>query len=381
MVVRSKKLISVFLNDRGAVALRIKATIGLLPVGDHLIELRDIVLPSPGPHEVVVRQDAFGVCHSQLARIFDPTRAAPMLLGHESIGEVVAVGSDVRYVEPGQRVFTTWIPRTPCIGRPPKPAVLTFADGETATTHNTFTWGTHTVADEQWLVKAPEDADRDLGSVIGCALMTGAGAVMNSVDLSPGQSVAVWGAGGVGLCAIAGARLLGAGRIIAVDVSDDKLALAAALGATDLVNARTVDPVDRIRELTPQADGTSGVDFGIDCTGIGTNVPVSLAAVRPGIRGAGIRGGTDVLVGIPRKAFELDSFDLLNGEKTLTASVGGSCDPERDFATFVEWTRDGRFDPGLLVTDRFSLDEINDAVDALHHGRVGGRAVIELPCH
>jgi Zn-dependent alcohol dehydrogenase len=335
-------------------------------------------LPDPRPHEVTIEQISFGVCHSQLDRIFDPSRTEPMLLGHESIGRVVAVGAEVSYVQPGDEVFTTWIPRNPLLGRAAEISRLTLGDGREATSHNSYTWGTHAIIDEQYVVKAPTGADADLGTIIGCALMTGAGAVMNSVDLSPGQSVAVWGAGGVGLCTIAGAAILGADRIIAVDVSDAKLALAKEFGATDGVNVREGDPVEAIRQLTQHADGTAGVDFGFDCTGIGDNIRVSLAAVRPGIRGTGIRGGTDVLVGIPRKGFELDSFDLLNGEKSLTGSVGGSCNPEKDFATFVEWTEQGRFDPALLVTDRFALEDLNDAVDALHHGRVRGRAVVEV---
>jgi Zn-dependent alcohol dehydrogenase len=208
--------------------------------------------------------------------------------------------------------------------------------------------------------------------------MTGAGAVMNTAGIKAGQSVAVWGAGGVGLCAVAAASILGAHPVVAVDIDDDKLKLARRFGATDVVNAATGDPVEAIRALTPHADGTRGVDVALDCTGRGANIPISLAAVRPGIRGAGIRGGADILVGIPRTPFQLDSFDLLNGEKSLVGCVGGSCDPVRDFATFTAWTADGRFDPGALVTDRYTLEQLNTAVDDLHAGRVGGRAVVEL---
>lgn len=358
--------------------MKVRARIAVLPPGRRTLELRDVTLDAPAPYEVVVRQKAFGVCHSQLDRIFDDGRTEPMVLGHESIGTVVAVGERVRYVSSGDEVIVTWIPRTPLAGRAPVAARVAFADGMVARTHNTFTWGTHAVVDEQYVVKAPEGTHVDLGSIIGCAVMTGAGAVMNSVTVRPGQSVAIWGAGGVGLCAIAGAAILGASIVVAVDVDDDKLALAKQFGATDLVNARTVDPVAAVRSLTHHDDGSQGVDYAFDCTGIGENIPVSLASVRPGIRGAGIRGGTDVLVGIPRVPFQLDSMDLLNGEKSLVGCVGGSCDPERDFATFASWSREGRFDPTALVTDRYPLDELNAAVDALHHGRVRGRAVIEL---
>jgi Zn-dependent alcohol dehydrogenase len=358
--------------------MSVTARIAVLPAGTHLVEFRDAVMPDPGPHEVLVEQLAFGVCHSQLDRIFDPSRISSMLLGHESSVRVLAVGAEVTHVAPGDQAFTTWIPRSPLLGRPPAPSTLSFPDGDVATSHNSYAWGTHALIDEQYVVAAPTGVDADLGAIIGCALMTGAGAVMNTVDLVPGQSVAVWGAGGVGLCAIAAAAILGAERVIAVDVSDDKLALAKEFGATDGVNARTTEPVEAIRRLTDHGDGTAGVDYGFDCTGIGANIRVSLAAVRPGIRGSGQRGGTDVLVGIPRKGFELDSFDLLNGEKSLAGSVGGGCDPVRDFATFLKWTEQGRFNPSMLVTDRYALDDINEAVDALHHGRVRGRAVVEV---
>ncbi|BEL03748.1 zinc-dependent alcohol dehydrogenase family protein [Actinoplanes sichuanensis] len=357
--------------------MAVQARIAVLPP-----QRRDLVLHEvnllPGPYEVVVQQQAFGVCHSQLDRIFDDNRTTPMVLGHESTGTVAAVGSRVTYVQPGDPVVVTWIPRTPLQGRRPAPTAVALSDGQIATTHNTFTWGTHALVDEQYVVKTAADLSPDLGAIIGCALMTGAGAVMNTAAVRAGQSVAVWGTGGVGLCAVAAASILGAAPIIAVDIDDDKLKLARHFGATDVVNASAVDPVEAILDRTPHADGTRGVDIGLDCTGLGANIPISLAAVRPGVRGAGIRGGADILVGIPRVPFQLDSFDLLNGEKSLIGCVGGSCDPVRDFATFTAWVADGRFDASALVTGRYRLDDLDKAVDDLHAGRVGGRAVVEL---
>ncbi|MFE7566786.1 zinc-binding dehydrogenase [Streptomyces sp. NPDC057539] len=358
--------------------MTVDARIAVLPPGEQRLELREVTLPQPGPYEVIVEQRSFGVCHSQLDRIFASGRTAPMLLGHESIGRVVAVGGEVEYVAPGDDVLTTWIPRTPLAGRPPVPSHVVLPGGDEAATHNTFTWGSHAVVDEQWLVKAPPAMPLDLGAIIGCALMTGAGAVLNTAAVRSGQAVTVWGAGGVGLCAVAAASIQGASPVVAVDVDGEKLALARAFGATHTVNARDGDPVEAVRALTPHDDGTCGADVALDCTGIGKNIPVSLAAVRPGIRGAGIRGGTDVLVGIPRVPFELNAMDLLNGEKQLAGCVGGSCDPARDFALFAEWVAAGRFDPSALVTDRYPLDGLNDAVQDLHHGRVRGRAVVEL---
>jgi Zn-dependent alcohol dehydrogenase len=358
--------------------MAVQARIAVLPPGQQGLELREAVLEA-GPYEVIVEQRAFGVCHSQLDRIYTGGRTESMVLGHESIGTVVEVGERVDYVQVGDEVFTTWIPRNPLAGRVPVPPTVVFPDGDVGRTHNTFTWGTHALADEQYVAKAPSDASPDLGAIIGCALMTGAGAVLNSVRVQPGQTVAVWGAGGVGLCAIAAAANVHAAAVIAVDIDEDKLKLAQRFGATHLINAKHSDPVATIRQLTPHEDGTAGVDYGFDCTGLGKNIPVSLSAVRPGIRGSGIRGGSDVLVGIPRVPFELDSMDLLGGEKSLIGCVGGSSAPARDFEVFVEWSRTGRFDPSALVTNRYSLNELNLAVSDLHHGRVRGRAVIELP--
>ena len=340
--------------------------------------MREVALDGCGAYEVVVEQSAFGVCHSQLDRIYGPDRVESMVLGHESIGTVVAVGERVDYVAPGDKVTTTWVARRPLDGRPPVPSQVVFPDGDIARTHNTFTWGTHAVLDEQYVVKAPDGISVKLGAIIGCAVMTGAGSVVNSAGVGAGQSVAVWGTGGVGLCAVAAAAIVGATPVIAVDVDDAKLQLARHFGATDLVNVNRADPVEAIRGIAHDRDGTAGVEFAFDCTGIGRNVPLSLASLRPGLRGSGRRGGSCVLVGIPRTPFELDSMALLEGEKSLLGCVGGSCQPERDFARFAAWSREGRFDADSLVTNSYSLDELNQAVDDLHHGRVRGRAVIEL---
>jgi S-(hydroxymethyl)glutathione dehydrogenase/alcohol dehydrogenase len=358
--------------------MSVQARIAVLPAGQQELELREVTLDALGRYEVIVEQRAFGVCHSQLDRIYSPDRTGSLVLGHESIGTVVATGDGVDYVQPGDEVCVTWIPRSPLGGRAAQPTSVTFADGDVARTHNTFTWGTHAVVDEQYVVKVPEGTSNDLGTIIGCALMTGGGAVMNSAAVRAGQAVAIWGAGGVGLCAVAAASILGADPVIAVDIDDSKLELAQQFGATHVVNAQHGDPVAAVRTLTPHVDGTHGVDYAFDCTGLGRNIPVSLGAVRPGIRGTGGRGGADVLVGIPRVPFELDSMELLNGEKALLGCVGGGSNTERDFPIFIGWSRDGRFDASALVTDRYRLDELNTAVDHLHHGRVRGRAVIEL---
>jgi S-(hydroxymethyl)glutathione dehydrogenase/alcohol dehydrogenase len=357
--------------------MSIKARIAVLPPGDEQLRLETVALPNPGPFEVVIEQYATGVCHSQLDLIARPGRAEPIVLGHESMGRVVATGSQVSHVEAGDDVVVTWLPRSSDRPRAPNPARVALSDGSWAVTHNVFTWGTHTVTDEQYVVEAPAGTPRDLGSIIGCAVMTGAGAVVNRAQVRSGQSVAIWGVGGIGLAALAGARNVGASPLIAVDVADGKLRLARELGADEVVNGTIEDAVARVHELTTRAGGSTGVDFAFDCTGRPECVRQILGAVRPGVPG-GEPGGTAVLVGAPRVPFELDGMDLLAKEKRLIGTYGGGCVPERDFPTFVEWHRSGRVALDALVTDRYRLEQVNDAVGDLRSGHVTGRAIIEL---
>ena len=353
--------------------MSVRAQVAVLPAGRQALRVESVVLADPGPFEVVVEQHATGVCHSQLDLI-DRERGDPLVIGHESVGTVVATGSEVTHVQTGDDVLITWLPRSSERSRKPVASKVALNDGTWAGTHNVFTWATHAVADEQYVVKAPSGTPRDVGSIVGCAVMTGAGAVINRAALVAGQTVAVWGAGGVGLCAVAAARNAGASTVIAVDVSDAKLELARRLGADQLINASGGDPVARVRELTSQA---GGVDVAIDCTGRAECVRQILAAARPGVPG-GAPGGTALLVGAVRNPFELDAMSMLAQEKRLIGTYGGGCVPERDFPTFIEWFLGGALDLDALVTDRYSLGEVNDAVGDLRAGNVRGRAIIEL---
>jgi S-(hydroxymethyl)glutathione dehydrogenase / alcohol dehydrogenase len=349
------------------------AKIVLLPAGARELEAQTVTIPDPGPFEVVVEQFATGICHSQLDHIdyADPTK--PVLLGHESAGVVTSVGSDVVHVRPGDEVLVTWLPRS--AERKPNLTRLPLPDGQVAVTRNVFTWGTHTLADEQYVCKAPSGLPADLTSIIGCAVMTGAGAVMNTASLEKGKSAVVWGVGGVGLSAVSAARNLGASTVIAVDIDDMKLELAGRMGADQFVNAAKVDPVDELRRLTPHDDGTVGADYSFDCTGRPDNVAKSVAAVRPGVGGKRA-GGMAVMVGAVRTPFSLPGMELINGEKILVGSMGGGCSPDRDFPVFLDWFQSGQLDLASLVTNRYSFDQLIDGVADLREHRVGGRAVV-----
>ncbi|MEM7002172.1 MAG: zinc-binding dehydrogenase [Pseudomonadota bacterium] len=345
------------------------------------MRIESLRLPDPGPHQVVVKEYASGVCHSQLHQMHRP-RKTPVVLGHEATGVVVDVGSEVTHVQAGDTVLLTWVPRNvSAAGRVPEPARLAVSDGMAAS-ENVFTWADHTICDEQYAVKVDANIAKDVTCIIGCAVMTGAGAVLNTANVQPGQSVAIFGVGGVGLSAVVGARIAGAEPIIAVDLDDEKLAFARAFGATHTINASLVDPVEAIHNLTRQENAhtilrqpVSGADFTFDCIGIKQTMEQIVPAARAGEFGART-GGTAVLVGVPSTNVELDARDILITEKQFIGSIGGSCAPDRDFPRFLEWHADGQLDLDKLITARYRLDQINEATTALEEGQIAGRAIL-----
>lgn len=349
------------------------------------LQVREVTLPDPDPYQVVVKQFASGVCHSQLHQMHRPRTGKAQILGHESTGVVLAKGREVRHVAEGDHVMLTWVPRDgEHTTRRPKGVALDVGDGVTARTDGCFTWADNTIADEQYVVKMDKSERTDVTAIIGCAVMTGAGAVCFTAGVKKGQSVAVFGVGGVGLCAIAAAVVVGADPIIAVDLDEAKLEFARKFGATIGINSSEVDPVEKVRELTPsttdftQADTpVVGVDFAFDCVGARKTMEQILPAVRGRLLGAK-SGGTAVLVGIPQTPVELNASDLVINEKKYIGSIGGSCRPDRDFPTFLRWYREGDLDLDALVTQRYKLDQINEATDELAAGHIAGRAILEF---
>lgn len=348
------------------------------------LEVLDVDLPDPGPHQVVVDQFASGVCHSQLHTIHNP-RTAPAILGHESTGTVLAVGSEVDSVAVGDTVMVTWVPKDERQARRPgSPIRLDLGDGRTAATLNVFTWATRTLADEMFVVKVPEGIDRYSTAIIGCAVITGAGAVLHTAKVQPGDSVAIFGVGGVGLSAVAAAKVCGADPIIAVDLDDAKLDFAKRFGATVGVNAGKVDAVAAIKEMTRQEgrydilrNPLEGVDFAFDCIGVPSTMRQIAEVVRAGEFGL-TRGGTAVLVGVPQTPIELDSRLMFIGERSYRCSLGGSCSTGEDLPRFLDWHANGQLDLDTLVTARYPIDEIGQACHDLEQGRIAGRAILEL---
>ncbi|MEX0803719.1 MAG: zinc-binding dehydrogenase [Candidatus Binatia bacterium] len=341
----------------------------------------EVDFPDPAPDQVLVKLFASGVCHSQIHTMRRPPRpgqSLPALLGHESTGIVAARGRDVRHVREGDHVMTTWVDRDNSTTTQPLVAhalndraqsIASWRGKEVS--HSAATWAEYAVAQERMVVAMPKDVPTDVTAIIGCAVMTGAGAIINTLRVRPGQSVAVFGAGGIGLCAIAAAAVADAHPIVAVDVTEEKLAFARHFGATHLLNAKESDAVKTIRELTH-----GGVDYAIDAIGLPQTQEQILRATRMGFSGLN-RGGTALLVGItpPGTQATLDT-SLFIGSRSFTRTSGGDCRPDRDFPLFVRWYREGKLKLDELVTRRYALDQINEAVEDLEHGRILGRAII-----
>lgn len=338
----------------------------------------EVEFPDPAPDQVLVKLFASGICHSQLHQIHRTPQTAhrgtpaifPSLLGHEATGVVVAAGNAVDHVQEGDHVITTWVDRGAVEGAPPRAPVSVQWKSQTVPA-GPATWTEYALLSERLVVPLDKEVATDVTSIIGCAVLTGAGAILNTLGVQVGESVAVFGAGGVGLCAIAAARVVGAYPIIAVDLSDDKLAFAERFGATHGVNAASGDPVEAIHELTG-----GGVEYAIDAIGAARTQEQILYAARPGVIGLKA-GGTACLVGAVQEPGHIDVEELRITQRTYTGTRGSICRPDRDFPTFVRWYKEGQLKLDDLVTQRYSLDQINDAVEDLSAGRIHGRSIIE----
>jgi len=305
-------------------------------------------------------------------------QSLPALLGHESTGVVVAKGRDVSHVREGDHVITTWVDRDSATTDQPmvlhalneRVQYIAHWKGKTVM-HSAATWAEYAVAQERVVLPLPKDLATDVTAIIGCAVMTGAGAILNTLQVRPQQSVAVFGAGGIGLCAIAAAAIVDVYPVIAVDISAAKLEFARRFGATHLIDASQVDAVQAIKDITG-----AGVDFAIDAIGLPLTQEQILRSVRPGFSGLN-KGGTALLIGItPPGAKAVLDTSLFIGNRSFARTSGGDCKPERDFPIFLRWFRDGKLKLNDLITNRYKLEQINQAVDDLEHGRILGRGIV-----
>jgi Zn-dependent alcohol dehydrogenase len=333
------------------------------------LAVEEIELPDPGADEVLVKLFATGICHSQLHQLHNPRTPMGTLLGHEGTGVVLKAGSNVKHVREGGRVMIQFVPRDLPEGKVTSDRT-TFKWRGTEYEAGVYTWAEHALLNEQMVVPLPDDVVTDVTSIIGCAVITGAGAALHTAKVQPGQSVAVFGVGGVGTNIIAGAKIAGADPIIAVDLEEAKLGHAKEVGATHVVNASDVDAPAAIKELTG-----GGVDFAFDAIGLEIVMRQGLQSVKTGILGVH-RGGTMVVVGIPQDEVTIPRVFPI-GERSLIGSMGGSERPALTMPQYVQWFKEGKLPLEKFVTKRYSsLDEIHEGVRALEAGEIEGRSII-----
>ncbi|MDE3077362.1 MAG: zinc-binding dehydrogenase, partial [Chloroflexota bacterium] len=334
------------------------------------LAIDEVELPELQPSQVLVKSMASGICHSQLHQIHDPRQHAPAVLGHEGTGLVLETGDHVEHVTKGDKVILTWLPRNPYPGMArPEPPFFRYKGEDARSGFQYSAWADTTVVDQAFVVKLPDDMPTDVTSIVGCAIMTGAGAVINAARVRIGDSVAVFGLGGVGLAVVQACANSGAYPIIVVDLNDEKLEFAKKFGATHFVNAAKQDPVEAIRAMT-----NGGVDFSFDAIGAPKTLQQFFPVVRPGISGVS-DGGMAVLVGVPQGTTELAMGGLL-ANRMLRGTSGGSGRPDRDFPMYLRWYKEGKMPLDLLVSRRYRLDEINEGLADLERGAIAGRAIV-----
>ena len=346
----------------------------IAPGKDEPVRIETIVVPDPGPGEAVVRVRACGVCHTDLhykqGGINDEF---PFLLGHEAAGVVESVGDGVTDVAPGDFVILNW--RAVCgqcraclRGRPwycfdthNAKQRMTLTDGtELSPALGIGAFAEKTLVAAGQCTKVDPAAAPEVAGLLGCGVMAGIGAAINTGGVGRGDSVAVIGCGGVGNAAVMGSALAGASRIVAVDIDDRKLAKARELGATHTVNSTQTDPVEAVRELT----GGFGADVVIEAVGRPETYRQAFYARD--------LAGTVVLVGVPtpETKLELPLLDVFGRGGSLKSSWYGDCLPSRDFPMLIDLDRQGRLDLGAFVTETIGLDEVEKAFERMHHGDV-----------
>jgi len=345
------------------------------------LDITEIDLPEPGPGQVRVRLAAAGVCHSDLSLSNGTlSQPVPAVLGHEGAGTVVAVGEGVEGHSPGDRVVLNWAPSCgEChfCAELCEPWLCMKANAGTTVPYartkegedlypglSSAVFAEETVVPARAALPLPEGVPLTDAALLGCAVLTGYGAVHHSARVRTGEAVAVFGVGGVGLATLQSARLAGAGPLIAVDVSPEKEELARTAGATDYLIASGTTAKD-IRKLT----GGIGADVAIECVGRGETIRTAWNSTR--------RGGRTTVVGVGGKQeqVQFSALELFHFARTLTGCVYGNCDPAQDLPLLAGLVREGRLDLGALVTERIGLDGIPAAFDAMLAGR-GGRALV-----
>ena len=358
----------------------IEAVVAMTP--ETAPEVVGIQLPPVGPGDVRVGIAAAGVCHSDLSMINGTIAPSfPVVLGHEASGVVLEAGAEVGDIGGGTPVVLNWA--APCRAcwfcLNAQPWLCRRVEGTISTPGGTLADGTplhvslgvgayaqETVVPRAAVVPLPDGVALDAAALMGCAVLTGLGAVRNTANVRSGESVAIFGLGGIGLSAVIGARLSGASRVIAIDVNDAKSAAARAVGATDFLLYD--EKIARaIRALT---DGR-GADHAFECVGKSETIRAAWSSTR--------RGGNCVVVGVGRRsdAVHLSAMEIYHYARTLTSSVFGSSDPDRDIPVLAGFVRSGAIELEQLISHRTDLHGVSEAFERMRAGE-GLRTIVEL---
>jgi S-(hydroxymethyl)glutathione dehydrogenase / alcohol dehydrogenase len=347
------------------------------------MRIEEVELDEPGPNEVVVRVGASGLCHTDL-HYLDREHALdrPIVLGHEGAGEVEAVGAAVKEFQPGDHVVgssmgfcgrCSWCLAgrpTMCeqVGLRRSPdgrSRLTLGDGTAVEQYGGLgAFAEQMLVHQNQLVKIDDDIPFDRAALVGCGVPTGVGAVIRTAKVPPGATVAVVGCGGVGLNVIQGAVIAGAERIVGVDINEGKLALAKEFGATDLINNSDGDAAQRVVELFP---GAGGVDFSFEAIGKKEAYELAFRLTH--------RGGTTTVIGVVHGNFEISMYDLLL-ERKVQGCVLGSVNIRKDLPYLLNLYKAGRLNLDSLVSQRITLDQINDGYAAISKGDIARSVVV-----
>lgn len=349
--------------------------------------IEEVDLDDPGPGEILVKIAAAGLCHSDLSVIDgNRPRPTPMVLGHEAAGIVEKLGAGVDDLQVGDHVVMVFVPSCghclPCSeGRPAlcEPGAVANSagtllsgarrlhrDGGDVHHHlGVSAFSEYATMSRRSVVKIDRELPLDQAALFGCAVLTGVGAVINTAKVAAGASVAVVGLGGVGLSSLIGAVAAGARRVVAVDLSDEKLGLARQLGATDTFNAGSTDATNEIREATK-----GGVEFAFEMAGSVRAMDLAYKITR--------RGGTTVTAGLPppNHTFALPQVNLVAEERTVKGSYIGTCVPTRDLPRYIELYRAGKLPVDRLMSAHLKLEQINEGFDRLHEGKAVRQIVL-----
>lgn len=351
------------------------------------LSIEEIDLAPPGPGEILVKIGAAGLCHSDLSVINgDRLRPMPMALGHEAAGIVEELGQGVTDLECGDHVVLVFVPSCghcePCAeGRPAlcEPGAAansagTLLSGARRLSRNSqpihhhlgcSVFAEYATVSRRSVVRIDRELPLDEAALFGCAVLTGVGAVVNTAQVRAGSSVAIIGLGGVGLASLLGANAAGARQIVAVDLSDAKLELARALGATHTFNAGNPNCKDEIRQATG-----GGVAFSFELAGSVRALELAYGITR--------RGGMTVTAGLPPPSatFPLPAVNLVAEERTVKGSYVGTCVPSRDIPRYIDLYRQGKLAVNRLMSGRLELEDINHGFDLLNEGKVVRQVVV-----